>query len=62
MRGLLLVALASLAAACGNHGHDGREWTAEELADLETKWGMEVRFCHSYLFIKSSWHPSYLPF
>lgn len=33
---------ASLAAACGNHGHDDHEWTAEELAELEFKWGMEV--------------------
>lgn len=46
MRGAQLVAaaaLASLAAACGNHAHDEREWTAEELAELEAKWGAEVR-------------------
>lgn len=39
---LLTAALASLAAACGNHKHDDHEWTAEELAELEHKWGMEV--------------------
>lgn len=38
-----ILALASLAAACGSHGHDDHEWTAEELAELEHKWGMEVR-------------------
>lgn len=42
-RALLTAALAWRAAACGNHGHDGHEWTAEELAELEHKWGMEVR-------------------
>lgn len=48
MRGFQLVAavaLASLAAACGNHAHDEHEWTAEELAELEHKWGMEVSYC-----------------
>lgn len=43
---LVTAVLASLAAACGsghNHHHDdGHEWTAEELAELERKWGMEV--------------------
>lgn len=45
MRGIQVLAaaaLASLAAACGNHAHDEREWTAEELAELESKWGAEV--------------------
>lgn len=44
MRGIhfVVAALASLAAACGNHAHDQREWTADELAELEHKWGMEV--------------------
>lgn len=45
MRGtqfLTAAVLASLAGACGNHGADGHEWTAEELAELEHKWGMEV--------------------
>jgi hypothetical protein len=46
-RALLFAALASLAAACGHHQHDDHEWTAEELAELEHKWGMEV----SYLFL-----------
>lgn len=51
--GALLV-LASLAAACGGgHRHDDHEWTAEELAELEHKWGMEVSsgvFFFSLLF------------
>lgn len=58
MRGiqiLVAAALASLAAACGNHAHDEREWTAEELLELEQKWGAEVsqfyfQFSHT-LFI-----------
>lgn len=29
--------------ACGHDNHDGKEWTEEELADLEAKWGYEVR-------------------
>ncbi|KAL1880663.1 hypothetical protein Daus18300_001275 [Diaporthe australafricana] len=41
---LALAALASLAKACGGggHKHDDRVWTAEEVAELEHKWGMEV--------------------
>lgn len=42
VRALLVAALASLVGACGNHQHDDHEWTAEELAELEQKWGMEV--------------------
>lgn len=44
MRGVVLLTavLASLAAACGSHNHDDHEWTVEELAELERKWGMEV--------------------
>lgn len=35
--------MTSLAAACGgHHKHDDRVWTAEEIAELEYKWGMEV--------------------
>jgi hypothetical protein len=40
---LILAALASVAEACGgHHKHEDRVWTAEEIADLEYKWGMEV--------------------
>ena len=40
---LVLAALASLAEACGgHHKHEDRVWTAEEIAELEYKWGMEV--------------------
>lgn len=35
---------AGLSAACGGHGsHNGKEWTKEELRELEVKWGDEVR-------------------
>lgn len=53
MRGavLLTAALASLAAACGSHNHDDHEWTAEELAELERKWGMEVKQSFFLLFL-----------
>lgn len=56
MRGsvLLTAALASLAAACGSHKHDDHEWTAEELAELERKWGMEVRKLFSLSLFNSS--------
>lgn len=37
----------ALATAC-NHDHDGKEWTKEELQELEDKWGNDVR---SYGFI-----------
>ncbi|KAG6007362.1 hypothetical protein E4U21_006066 [Claviceps maximensis] len=46
---LLLLALASHASACGgghdgHDGHDSKEWTREELAELEAKWGFEWSF------------------
>lgn len=45
MRSLLLLALASCAAACaGGHHKDDRVWTKEELEELELKWGMEWGF------------------
>ncbi|KAH7313339.1 arginase family-domain-containing protein [Stachybotrys elegans] len=40
--GLLL--LGRLSAACGNDKHDDREWSPEELAELEAKWGTEYGF------------------
>lgn len=40
---LVLAALVSLTEACGgHHKHEDRVWTAEEIAELEYKWGMEV--------------------
>lgn len=35
------LALGGFVSAC-DHGHDGKEWTKEELAELEAKWGFEV--------------------
>lgn len=40
---LRLLALSGLSNACGHDHHDEKEWTKEELADLEAKWGFEVR-------------------
>ena len=43
MKSILLLALASCAAACAGGQHkDDRVWTKEELEELESKWGMEV--------------------
>lgn len=35
---------AGVCAACGGHD-DGKEWTKEELDELEAKWGYEVGHC-----------------
>ena len=52
---VVLAALASLAEACGgHHKHDDRVWTAEEVAELEYKWGMEVS--------GEAFFPSFAPF
>lgn len=41
MKLLNVLALAGLATACA-HDHDDKEWTKEELDELEQKWGYEV--------------------
>ena len=41
---LHLLSLGALCNACSHDNHDDREWTKEELAELEAKWGYEV--CH----------------
>jgi hypothetical protein len=38
----LLPAIAGLVSGCGHDHHSDREFTPEELAELERKWGMEV--------------------
>ena len=40
---------SSLSAGCSHEKHDDREWTKEELAELEAKWGNEVRFSYRYI-------------
>lgn len=45
MKLLNVLALAGLATAC-SHDHDDKEWTKEELDELEQKWGYEV--CDRY--------------
>ncbi|KID96118.1 agmatinase, partial [Metarhizium majus ARSEF 297] len=39
----LLALTGSAAHACGGHDDDGKEWTKEELAELQAKWGHEAR-------------------
>lgn len=39
---LHLLAFVGAGYACGGHD-DGKEWSKEELAELEAKWGHEVR-------------------
>lgn len=46
MKLLNLLSLAGLAVACA-HDQDEKEWTKEELDELEAKWGYEV--CESLL-------------
>jgi hypothetical protein len=43
MKLLNLLSLAGLAAACA-HEHDDKQWTREELDELEAKWGYEWPF------------------
>lgn len=33
---------SALVQACGGHSHEVREWSQDELDDLERKWGHEV--------------------
>ncbi|KAI1399587.1 Arginase/deacetylase [Hypoxylon fuscum] len=46
-RAFLCLALSygsALVRACGGHGHEVREWTQEELDELERRWGHEWGF------------------
>ncbi|KAG6001043.1 hypothetical protein E4U43_001431 [Claviceps pusilla] len=52
----LLLALASPGSACGGGHDDVKEWTREELAELEAKWGFEW----SYTGIGSFAHLDYV--
>ncbi|KAG5989361.1 hypothetical protein E4U54_004353 [Claviceps lovelessii] len=52
----LLLALASPGSACGDGHDDVKEWTKEELAELEAKWGFEW----SYSGIGSFAHLDYV--
>ena len=38
-----LPAIAGLVSGCGHDHHSDKEFTPEELNELERKWGMEVR-------------------
>ena len=42
-------AAAGLVRACSDHGAPPREWTQEELDDLERKWGVDVSPFHAQL-------------
>lgn len=39
---LSLLLGSTLTLACGHDNHDGKEWTKEELQELEDKWGHDV--------------------
>lgn len=40
---LNLLLFGALSSACGDHHtHDDKEWTKEDLEELEAKWGQEV--------------------
>ena len=42
-----LLLWGGLSSACGGHGsHDDKEWTKQELDELEEKWGFEVSILH----------------
>lgn len=40
--GLSILLLAATALACSGHFHDDEDWTPEDLAELEAKWGQNV--------------------
>jgi hypothetical protein len=40
--GLSVLLLAAASLACSGHPHDEENWTPEDLAELETKWGQTV--------------------
>ena len=46
----LLPAIAGLVSGCAHDHHSDREFTPEELAELERKWGMEVMLLPFTLF------------
>lgn len=39
---LAIVSHSAIVRACGGHGHEVREWSQDELDELERKWGTEV--------------------
>ena len=57
LRGLIYVALnftSTLVTACGGHGKQVREWSQEELDELEAKWGTDVSL--TYLCLRDMSH------
>lgn len=51
-----VLTLAGLTGGCGHH-HDDKEWTKEDLAELEAKWGFDVSSL-SYFFLLYIYSPS----
>lgn len=45
----LLPAIAGLVSGCA-HDDDRKDFSPEELAELERKWGMEVCFMHPQIY------------
>ncbi|KAI1376710.1 Arginase/deacetylase [Hypoxylon crocopeplum] len=58
-RAFLCLALSygtALVRACGGHAHEVREWTQEELDELEKKWGTEWGFSGISAFAHLDYH------
>ncbi|KAI1758756.1 Arginase/deacetylase [Hypoxylon sp. FL1150] len=47
---------SALIRACGGHGHEVREWSQDELDDLERKWGHEWGFSGISTFAHLEYH------
>ncbi|KAI0851085.1 Arginase/deacetylase [Daldinia vernicosa] len=53
---LALSCFSALVRACGGHDHPVREWTQEELDELEKKWGAEWGFSGISTFAHLEYH------
>ncbi|KAI0382868.1 Arginase/deacetylase [Hypomontagnella monticulosa] len=53
---LTLSCSSALVQACGGHSHEVREWTKEELDELERRWGMEWGFSGISTFAHLEYH------
>ncbi|KAI1645411.1 Arginase/deacetylase [Daldinia loculata] len=53
---LALSCFSALVQACGGHDHQVREWTQEELDELEKKWGAEWGFSGISTFAHLEYH------
>ncbi|KAK4073433.1 uncharacterized protein Triagg1_5259 [Trichoderma aggressivum f. europaeum] len=51
----------ALSAGCSHEKHDEREWTKEELAELEAKWGFDGRMVVYWVWIVCAPGPCQVP-